>query len=59
MSLTERQIREAVGSAAQLPAHRPLHVPEQLPCQQQGKAAGFEEHGGSAHFHHVLQDESK
>lgn len=54
LPVIERKIRQATGSAAQLPQDRPVDVQEQFSGLESGEADGFEEHRGSADEHYVL-----
>lgn len=54
---SEREVRQAVGSAAQLFEDRSVHVSEQLPRLQSGEAHGFEEYSRPFDQHHILQNE--
>jgi len=56
--IVERKIRQATGSAAQLPQDRPVNVQEQFSSFEPGEADGFEEHRGPADKHYVLPHES-
>ena len=57
VSTTEREIRQVVGSIAQFPSHRSVHVPQQLSGLQPGEADGSQIDRRPTHQYHFLPNE--